>query len=150
MAHGTDFAQRLCHGLRFVQLAVRPGLADQVERLLARLDALELQAFVNQLPNGFTALGGSLFQRAVAGLGQGDGQATHGILTLVFKHQFDSSAGRLRTGKSGTDSHSFLPIQAVFFAKTRCFGHQPTLPDASQLFGVWAGAVVISVLICTY
>jgi len=58
-------------GLLLGQLAAFLGLAHQGERLVLRLDAIEIQAFVDQLANGFAALSSGCFEGAVAVFRQG-------------------------------------------------------------------------------
>lgn len=53
-----DFRLRQCACLILVQLNARANLAYQDYRLLTRLDSAKIQAFVNQLPDCFVALGG--------------------------------------------------------------------------------------------
>jgi len=49
----------LCHrkGLVFWQIAAGTSTAHQVTRVLTRLDSIEIQALVDQLPDGLVALG---------------------------------------------------------------------------------------------
>jgi hypothetical protein len=58
--------------------------AHELACVFPRLDAVEIQTFVDQLPDGLVALRGRFFERPVTRLGQGDGQTTHASLTLVL------------------------------------------------------------------
>lgn len=66
------------------KLAVCPRTTHQLARVFARLDAIEVQTFVDQLPDGLVTTNGRLLQCLVACLGQGDGQTAHTSLTLVL------------------------------------------------------------------
>ena len=63
---------------------MRSRAAHEVARILPRLDAVEVQALVDQLPDGLVALRGRFLERPVTGFGQGDGQTAHASLILVL------------------------------------------------------------------
>jgi len=63
---------------------LRPRAAHEVTRIVARLDAIEVQTLIDQLPDGLVALRGGFFQRPIAGLGQSNRQSAHASLILVF------------------------------------------------------------------
>src|SRR5690625_1054700 len=57
---------------------------DQLERVGSGLDAVKLQAFVDQLPDRLVAPGRGLFQRAVPALAEGDGETAHDVCRCVY------------------------------------------------------------------
>jgi hypothetical protein len=82
LASGFHFLFRQRQGLRFAQAAMATGTLHQSPRVLAGLDAVKLQAFFYQLPDGLVPLGRSLLQGAVAGVGDGGGSWCTRVLVI--------------------------------------------------------------------
>ena len=116
-----NLVKRYVHGLLFTKPAKAARPPNQFCRFVARLDAIKIQAFVNQLPDRLPAQGGGFFQRAVARLRKGDGEARHSgyllycIGDLVIMHQY---ADAPFVGSGESDAQSWLNLQQAFDLKT--------------------------------